>query len=161
MARLELDQALTPSMLDRLIDPESGGTLARGGYSIEQIIAAVRRDLEELMNTRLSIILLPPEFPELRRSPVAYGIPDFGSVPSSTTVQQESIGHVIEETINRFEPRLRDVKVLLTSESRGGTQMKVQFEIEARLSIDPYPDISFETIVELTTGCTSIRALKT
>ncbi len=160
MTRIDLDQALTPSMLDRLIDPESGGTLARGGYSIEQIISAVRRDLEELMNTRLGTVIFPPEYPEVLRSPVAYGIPDFGSVPSSTTLQQESIGRVIEETIGRFEPRLRDVKVHLTSESRGGTQMKVQFEIEARLSIDPYPDISFETIVELTTGCTSIRALK-
>jgi type VI secretion system protein ImpF len=160
MSRVDLDQALTPSMLDRLIDPDSGGTLARGGYSIEQIIAAVRRDLEELLNTRLGTVTFPPEFPEILRSPVAYGIPDFGSVPSSTTLQQETIGRVIEDTINRFEPRLREVRVNLQGESWGGTQMKVQFEIEARLSIDPYPDISFETIVELTTGCTSIRALK-
>jgi type VI secretion system protein ImpF len=116
--------------------------------------------LEELLNTRLGTVTFPPEFPEILRSPVAYGIPDFGSVPSSTTLQQETIGRVIEDTINRFEPRLREVRVNLQGESWGGTQMKVQFEIEARLSIDPYPDISFETIVELTTGCTSIRALK-
>jgi len=161
MPRADLDQALTPSLVDRLIDPDSGGTTARGGYSVEQVIAAVRRDLEDLMNTRLPVINLPAEYPELLRSPLAFGIADFGSVPTSTTAQQETIGRRIEDTIARFEPRLRDVHVILADENRGGRQMNVRFHIEARLSIEPYPDISFETIVELTTGCTSIRAEKT
>ena len=161
MPRAELDQALTPSLLDRLIDPDSGGTAARGGYSVEQVIAAVRRDLEDIMNTRLSVIELPAEYPELHRSPLGFGIADFGSVPTSTTAQQETIGQRIEETIVRFEPRLRDVHVILTDENKGGRQMNVRFQIEARLALEPYPDISFETIVELTTGCTSIRTQKT
>ena len=161
MSRADLEQAITPSMLDRLIDPDSGGTRARAGYSIEQMIGAVRRDLEDLLNTRRAIVELPAEFPALQKSPIGFGIPDFGSLATATAQQQESIGRMIEETINRFEPRLSDVHVLLVEESRGGRQMNVRFQIEARLSIEPYPDISFETIVELTTGCTSIRTMKT
>lgn len=160
MTRIDLQQALTPSVLDRLVDPESGGTRARAGYGVQQIISAVRRDLEDLLNTRRAVVDMPPELPELKRSPIGFGIPDFGSIPTSTPQQQESIGAMLEAIIERFEPRLRDVHVILVEESRAGRQLSVRFQIEARLSIEPYPDISFETIVELTTGCTSIRAMK-
>jgi type VI secretion system protein ImpF len=161
MTRVDLNQALTPSMLDRLIDPESGGTQARSGYGIEQVIAAVRRDLEDLLNTRRGIITLPEEFPELVQSPVGYGIPDFCSMQTSTPHQLATIGRLVEDTIRRFEPRLRDVRVHLVEDGRGAQhQLSVRFQIEARLRIEPYPDISFETVMELTTGCTSIRTLK-
>ena len=158
---VDLNQALTPSILDRLIDPESGGTAARAGYGIEQVILAVRRDLEELLNTHRAIIDLPEEYPEILKSPVGYGIPDFGSISSSTPRQRESIGRMVEQIIARFEPRLREVAVIVKDDSRSAAHhLSVRFQIEARLRIEPYPDISFETVMELTTGCTQIRTLK-
>lgn len=161
MSRVDLNQALTPSILDRLMDPESSGTAARGGYGIEQIIYSVRRDLEDLLNTHRSIINLPDEFPEIRSSPVGYGIPDFGSLATATVQQRESIGRMVEEIVARFEPRLREVKVHVIDDSRGTDHhLSVRFQIEARLRVEPYPDISFETVMELTTGCTEIRTLK-
>jgi predicted component of type VI protein secretion system len=36
----------------------------------------------------------------------------------------------------------------------------LQFQIEAQLKIDPYPDVSFETILELTTGVTKVKAVR-
>ena len=39
-------QGLMPSIIDRLIDPGSGGTAWRRGYGLEQMIQAVQRDLE-------------------------------------------------------------------------------------------------------------------
>ncbi len=162
MSRVDLNQALTPSILDRLIDPESSGTAARSGYGIEQVILAVRRDLEDLLNTHRAIIALPEEFREIRTSPVGYGIPDFGSLPTSTVQQRDSIGRMVEEIIGRFEPRLREVTVHVIDNKRGGDQhLSVRFQIEARLRIEPYPDISFETVMELTTGCTHIKTMKT
>ena len=144
------------------MDPESGGTAARAGYGIEQVIIAVRRDLEDLLNTHRAIIKLPEEFIEIRTSPVGYGIPDFGSLPSATNRQRESIGRMVEDIIGRFEPRLREVKVHVIDNKRGSNHhLNVRFQIEARLRIEPYPDISFETVMELTTGCTQIRTLKT
>jgi type VI secretion system protein ImpF len=160
MARVDLNQALTPSILDRLVDPESAGTAARAGYGIEQVILAVRRDLEDLLNTHRSIIHLPEEYPEILKSPVGYGIPDFGSLATSTPQQRNSIGQMVEDIINRFEPRLREVTVHVKDDSRGTHHLSVRFQIEARLRIEPYPDISFETVMELTTGCTQIRTMK-
>ncbi len=161
MSRVDLNQALTPSMLDRLIDPDSGGTVARAGYGIEQVVSAVRRDLEDLLNTHRSIINLPKEFPELLKSPVGFGIPDFASLATATRKQQDAIGKMVEEIITRFEPRLRDVRVHVVEDNQRLTHhLSVRFQIEARLKIEPYPDISFETVMELTTGCTHVRPMK-
>jgi type VI secretion system protein ImpF len=162
MSRVDLNQALTPSILDRLVDPDSTGTAARSGYGVEQVIFSVRRDLEDLLNTHRSIIHLPQEFPEILKSPVGYGIPDFASLSTSTVQQRESIARMVAEIITRFEPRLREVTVHVIDDNRGvDHHLSVRFQIEARLRVEPYPDISFETVMELTTGCTQIRTMKT
>ncbi len=162
MSRVDLNQALTPSILDRLVDPDSTGTAARSGYGVEQVIFSVRRDLEDLLNTHRSIIHLPEEFPEILKSPVGYGIPDFASLATATVKQRETIGRMVEEIITRFEPRLREVNVHVIDDNRGvDHHLSVRFQIEARLRVEPYPDISFETVMELTTGCTQIRTMKT
>ena len=80
MAQVDSKQPLLPSMLDRLIDPESAGTAWRRGYGIHQMIDAVRRDLEDLLNTRQSHQGMPEEFVELQRSIATYGLPDFSSI---------------------------------------------------------------------------------
>ena len=36
-----------PSIVDRLIDPASAGTDARRGYSLQQMLEMIRRDLED------------------------------------------------------------------------------------------------------------------
>ncbi len=159
MAKVDLSQALVPSVLDRLMDPDSSGTVARRGYSIEQIVNAVRRDLEEILNTRRGVTEIPAEFPELKVSPINFGLPDFGSIATSTRAQHEDVGRLMEEAVERFEPRLRNVRVALI-ETSDGKDTTLRFQIEARLRMDPYPDVSFETVLELTTGCTSITAAK-
>ena len=49
MARIASQEGLKPSIIDRLIDPESEGTSWRRGYSVEQMIDSVRKDLEDLL----------------------------------------------------------------------------------------------------------------
>ena len=46
MARIASQEGLKPSIIDRLIDPESDGTNWRRGYSIEQMVDAVRKDVD-------------------------------------------------------------------------------------------------------------------
>jgi len=157
MAKTAAEQGVTPSLLDRLIDPESAGTQSRRGYGIEQMVAVVRRDLEELLNTRLGTIHFPPEYPELQASPLTFGLPDFGSVKTASPQSRQAIGNSIEQIIERYEPRLVDVRVLLVSDPRGADQLAVRFQIEAKMRIAPFPDVSFETIMELTTGSASVR----
>jgi len=152
-------QGLMPSMLDRLIDPESAGTIARRGYSIEQMVDVVRRDLEDLLNTRLSQITVSPEFAHLRASVFAFGLPDFTSTNAYTHEQRGALGRIIEVTVERFEPRLRNVRAILVKESDGEIR-SVKFHIDARLRVEPSPEVGFETTLELTTGHASIKASK-
>ena len=52
-----------PSVLDRLIDPDSDGTAWQRGYGVEQMIDAVRRDLEDLLNTHRIVADIPAGSP--------------------------------------------------------------------------------------------------
>jgi type VI secretion system protein ImpF len=156
MARPDLPPALMPSVLDRLIDPESGGTARRRGYSAEQVVDAVRRDLEDLLNTRRTFSVPAGDYPEVANSVVAYGLPDLASLNAYTPQQREAIGRVIEGAITQFEPRLRDVRATL-KDPGADTQRTVRFHVDARLAMEPAPEVAFETILELTTGHASIR----
>jgi type VI secretion system protein ImpF len=151
------DELLMPSILDRLIDPGSGGTLARRGYSVEQMIDAVRRDLEELLNTRRTNPWLPEEFTEVCRSVEAYGLADLTSVHAFTPGQRAAIGRLLEHAIEIFEPRLRQVRARLVESTDPG-QRTVRFHIDARLALDPAPEVAFETVLELMSGRASIQA---
>ena len=156
MSRIDPTLALMPSLLDRLIDPESRGTSWRYGYSVDQITEAVRRDLEDLLNTRQTPAHLLADFPELRTSVFAYGLPDLTSLQAVTPQQRTEIGRLLERIIMTFEPRLEKVKAILLT----GADDKLptlRFRVDARLNMDPAPEVAFETTLELTTGRYSTR----
>jgi type VI secretion system protein ImpF len=155
MAHLDLPPALMPSLLDRLLDPDSMGTSGRPGYSLQQIIDAVRADLEDLLNTRQPHKILDTEYSELSRSIAAYGLPDLASLDTSTPAAQEAIGHIIEQLISLYEPRLRNVRATMLQAGDG--ELRVKFHIDAELCVDPAPEVAFETVVELTTGQAKIQ----
>jgi type VI secretion system protein ImpF len=156
MPQNDAEQALMPSILDRLIDPDSEGTAWRRGYSVEQMSDAVKRDLEDLLNTRQSHIGLPEEFVELHRSIHAFGLPDITSLNAITPQQREEIGKVLEAIVERFEPRLREVHATMTDPG-DGKERTVKFRIDARLNVDPAPEVAFETVLELMTGHYSVQ----
>jgi type VI secretion system protein ImpF len=156
MTSKDEQQGLMPSIIDRLIDPGSGGTAWRRGYGVEQMIQAVQRDLEDLLNTRQSHEGLPPEFKEVHNSIIAYGLPDLNSVNAITLQQRQQIGRMIEGIIARFEPRLKDIKATLV-EGGDNKARSVKFRVDARMRVDPAPEVAFDTILELTTGHYSIK----
>jgi type VI secretion system protein ImpF len=149
-------EGLMPSILDRLIDPDAGGTRWKRGYSLTEMVDAVRRDLEDLLNTRQSHLGLPKEYTELHNSIFAYGLPELTSLNSFTTVQRAEIGRVIEAIVARFEPRLRNIRANLIDPGDEKSR-SVRFRIDARLSVEPAPEVAFETTLELGTGRYSIQ----
>lgn len=151
MARVDPNQALMPTILDRLIDPDSGGTAWRRGYGVEQMVAVVQRDLEDLLNTRQSHAGLSEEYTEVHRSIVGYGLPDLISLDAVTPSQREEIGHNLEAIVAQFEPRLKDVRATIV-EGGDGKERTVKFRIAARLCLDPAPEVAFDTVLELATG---------
>lgn len=151
MAAKPVEQGLMPSVLDRLIDPATEGAAWRSGIGIEALIRAVQRDLEELLNTRRGVIESADSFPELSRSIVAYGLPDLNSVAAASVAERESLGREIERIIGRFEPRLKQVKARMVPGDKHRPHT-LAFTIDAKLTVEPAPEIAFETVLELTTG---------
>src|SRR5687767_915932 len=75
------DGALLLSVLDRLLadeaEPAMRGGVQRGARSLAEIRNGVRRDLENLLNTRARPIAWPEAWDELRSALTGYGLPDF------------------------------------------------------------------------------------
>lgn len=123
-----------PSLLDRLLDvAASPGTRTSTTAEIKE---SVRRDLEDLLNTRLVGEIDETRFPELRKSLLRYGLPDFSTVIMGAAEHQEAYRQTIENTIARFETRLRDVKVQV-DESGRGDERTLYLRISAMLLVEP------------------------
>jgi type VI secretion system protein ImpF len=162
-------QALKPSVLDRLIDAGSEGTTDRPGYTLRQMEDAVRRDLEDLLNTRRPPESAPgddgkPEpffggLEEVPRSIVNFGLRDLAYFDTLTADVRAEFARHIEQVITTYEPRLRDIHVTVRDPAEVAEAKKqdfkrtaLYFHIEARLNLDPAPEVMFETVLELTKG---------
>src|ERR1700733_11740833 len=145
MSRLDAKTRLVPSVLDRLIDPDTETTAWQRGYGPEQMLAAVKRDLEELLNTHQTNQDLPPEWEQLRSSLLTYGVPDLVSVSVNTASDKEEVAKIIEGVVTRWEPRLRNIRVIFTATEEDVRSLR--FNIDAQLNVDPSPDVAFVTVV--------------
>ena len=78
MSNPSAKSSLLPSILDRLIEPKEGESADLGsrGQSVRELEEAVRRDLQDLLNTRRTAIDGFPEDVELSRSLLTFGLPE-------------------------------------------------------------------------------------
>src|SRR5262249_55451052 len=93
--------SLLPSLLDRLLDDDDPQRSHLRG--LEQ---AVRRDLENLLNTRSRNVLWGTHLEELDQSLLSYGLPDFTSVSLVSATDRQKFCRLIEGIIRQNEPRL-------------------------------------------------------
>jgi type VI secretion system protein ImpF len=154
MPRSDSEARITLSVLDRLIDSEPGSSMdppPSRQRSLRQLKQAVRRDLEWLLNSRRSILPIPPDLEQLPRSLAMYGLPDFSAASVSNPSDRTSILRTLEKTIAHFEPRLKSVSVVL--ETGAGARQSLRFRIEAELDVDPAPEqVAFDTTLQLYNG---------
>jgi type VI secretion system protein ImpF len=178
---------VTLSVLDRLIDHEPAASKkVQRRRQIEGIPAseleppltrresenihraAVRRDLEWLLNAR-RIIDRPnvdfeeseerrrietgeSEYEEVEVSVYKYGLPDFSVYGLNSADDADLLVQTIRKTLKVFEPRLTDVKVIPLDVTTSGMR-QVRFRIEAKLRMDPASErVSFDTLLELSSG---------
>jgi len=142
------------SVLDRLIDYEpavSSEPVQNRLPGINQIKAAVVRDLENLLNTKRNIFPVPAEYREVSNSLFVYGLRDFTSEdPRSPTIKQQ-LRNDVEKTISRFDSRLRNVIVRL--EASAQNERNVRFRISGLLVVDPITEpVSFDTYFDINRG---------
>ncbi|MGE0756112.1 MAG: type VI secretion system baseplate subunit TssE, partial [Pirellulaceae bacterium] len=116
MAKIRDDQPLIPSVLDRLLDdePEKTHEAPRSRNQVlREMKQSVRRDLENLLNTRWRCVAFPANLDEMDLSLVNYGIPDFTGVNMAAPSERERMRQIIERIVRKFEPRFKSVKVKL------------------------------------------------
>jgi type VI secretion system protein ImpF len=150
MPRIESDLRTTPSVLDRLIDLEPGLSSeppASRQKSLRQLKDSVRRDLEWLLNSRQLVDEIPADLKETRHSLAAYGLPDFTGAGVSNPAEKNSMRRLIEDAIETFEPRLRDVAVSV--EAGKEFERSLHFRIVAYLQVEPAPElVTFDTVLQ-------------
>ena len=158
MAKIREEQQLVPSVLDRLLDdePEKTQELPKSRNQVlRELKQAVRRDLENLLNTRWRCSTWPPNFDELDTSVVNYGIPDFSGSNMASAASREQLRHVVEQVIRKFEPRFRSVRVNLL-ENADQIDRTIRFRIDAMLYAEPAPEpVVFDS--QLEPGSASFR----
>jgi type VI secretion system protein ImpF len=116
--------------------------------TLAQIKAAVKRDLEWLLNSRQIVADLPAALGQARQSLLTYGLPDFTAVTLSKTDDQVALRRSIEEAVRLFEPRLRGVTVTL--EPVRDLERALRFRIDAMLDVDPDPEpVTFDSVLQL------------
>jgi type VI secretion system protein ImpF len=144
---------LTPSLLDRLFDSEQGaGAALRPYQSISELRAAVRRDLEDLLNTRWRCTRQSEFSDDLASSLVNYGLPDFCGGNLQAAENPDVVFEQIVEAIERFEPRLRKVRVV-PLQDEPSVDRTLRFQIEAVLHVEPWQEqVRFNTVLEPATG---------
>jgi type VI secretion system protein ImpF len=154
MPRSDSETRITLSVLDRLLDSDPGSTaelpLTRA-RSLRELKHAVRRDLEWLLNTRRSIHPLEQDSEQIEKSLMTYGLPDFSAASVKSPTDQLRIVRTLEEAVERFEPRLKNVTVTLLPAS--DTQGSLRFRIDGQLQVDPAPEpVTFDTMLQLFSG---------
>ena len=135
------------SLLDRLIDTDpsqSHESVQHRLLNVRQVKASVARDLENLLNSRRMIAVLPEGLRHLADSMVTYGLKDFTAENTSSQTVMQTIRKDVERAIARFEPRLRNVKVAVDAGSQ--KERNLNFRISAMLVVDPIREpVAFDT----------------
>ena len=153
MAKIRDDQPLVPSVLDRLLDddPQNTHETPKSRHQVlRELKQSVRRDLENLLNTRWRCVAWPPNLDEMELSLVNYGIPDFTGVNMAAPSERERLRVMVERIVRKFEPRFKSVSVKLLDNSDRGDRT-LRFRIDALLHAEPAPEpVVFDSQLEPT-----------
>lgn len=147
--------SIRQSLLDRLIDSDPDRQQDEPmteNQSIRLVQHSVRRDVENLLNTRYRCTEWPPQLDGLENSLINYGLPDFTAAGLNVDGDDDFLLNAIENALKRFEPRLKDVRV---ERLRGEDHFDrtFRFRIVATLWLESLEqEIRFDSSLETLTG---------
>lgn len=151
MEKASSKNKIRPSILDRLLDedPASNVDSERDRErQIKNLRNSVRRDLENLLNTRLRIVEPGDEYPEVCASLLNYGLPDLATINIGDLNQRKRFIEQLETMVAEFEPRFKSVTINY-QENADRLDRSLRFRIDAVLFADPYPEtVIFDSILE-------------
>lgn len=153
MARAK-EMLVTQSVFDRLRErQEWPGTNAA---ALRMLKESIRRDLEELLNTRRMLTADLDGYKMARSSVLNYGLEDLNSLTPLSRVNAQELQRAVQRCIAEYEPRLVDVAVSVDDGS-DLLRREIRLHIEATLPVHPSAEtVSFDTTLDLTSGMYSI-----
>jgi len=138
------------TVLDRLIDDHPGEQVESDQYrrlDLKTAMSRVVRDLENLLNCRREITPIPDAFKAIDQSVVVYGLKDYTAESPNDPVALQMIRKDVEATIDKFEPRLKNVTVQLVTGDE--SERKLSFRVSGLLVVDPIREpVTFDTIFD-------------
>jgi type VI secretion system protein ImpF len=163
MSRIRTDQPVLPSLLDRLIDEDPQRPIeAVKSYStlLSDIKSNIRRDLENLLNTRLYRQNSIDHLQELDLSLVNYGVSDFSHVQFESEDERLNFAWKVSDIIRKFEPRFE--RVFVEVEPLGEEfERTLHLKINAVLLVEPDPvPLIFDSRIRTTDRYLQLREMK-
>jgi len=159
MAKRDGSGPVTLSVLDRLIDldPKHSAEIPlTRAQSLRELRAALKRDLEWLLNTRKTIEPAPDSARETVRSVYHYGFTDVSSKSVLSSKDHGDLVREMESSIAIFEPRLKRAKARM--ELIEGSYRALRFVIDGMLCMDPAPEpIRFDTVLDMGKGAYEVK----
>jgi len=121
--------------------------------TIKELKGVVGRDLETMLNThREALFNITDGYPEASRSLVTYGMPDFSSFDTRNPHDRNRVSTIIKELINDFEPRLKNVSVVVELKQPHEHVQNLHFRLDALLEVHPAQEqVVFDAVLMLAT----------
>ena len=158
MPELGKEGRLQPSLLDRLTDDEPEKTKesqAQRALSVKKLRRSVLRDLSWLFNTsNLATTQDLEPYPEVAKSVLNYGMPDFAGHPVSG-LDLVTIERQLKDAICDFEPRIlrNSIRVHMVVDEQQMSHNAITFDIEGELWAHPLPlHVYLKTELDLEVG---------
>lgn len=157
---LDPNKKLHTPLFDRLIDEDPLNQFDHNKRSEHQIVhefkESVRRDLENLFNTRYRCISPPKKQPLLQESLLNFGLPDVATLGLESSKAKNAFCRQIEQAIAFYEPRIRSASVNIPSKF-DPEDPTIRFRVEAVLHALPAEEkIIFDSDLNPVTRCVSV-----
>jgi len=151
MNRVDKKKNLRPSILDRLFDndPKTRIEPEKDKHQqLKDLRNSVRRDLENLLNTRFRMVEPDSAYKELEYSLLNYGLPDLATVNINDFNKKKEFTRRLENMLRKYEPRFKTVSVNFV-DNKDSTDRTLRFRVNATLYADPAPEVViFDSILE-------------
>jgi len=145
------DGRLRISLLDQLLDddpanPQEAPPSEQQTY--QMVLDGLKRDLLELLNTRKRCRSWSPQWEELGRSVLAYGIPDIAGAHLATSKDRDKFLNTLVPLIRRSDPRFKSIRITANN-NRDSNDRVLRFRIEATVRVESGTEpISFDFKLE-------------
>ncbi|MFT5691693.1 MAG: type VI secretion system protein ImpF [Oceanicoccus sp.] len=139
MAAIDKDKKLLAPLIDRLSGEGKTVQNIPSHQILRQLRESIRRDLENLFNTRYRCFSPSERHVHLRSSLVNFGLPDISTVNLVDPSSRQRFCRDVEEAILTFEPRIKSVQVF-GDQSVDREDPTIRFRIEAKLHANPLPE---------------------